>query len=1012
MVIVANVHRRWLYYIFLTGAFSLLLGVVSTLPVEARDAASDWGLQDRDRGGISEVTGLTSVYLPLVEKPDMFNVDTVPIWTHNHLPASHEVALFRRTFELHEPLEDALLNIFADTRYELWVDGSWIGRGPARFSRDYHEYDSYPLGNLPPGDHLIAVLVQWAPNNRRAESVSPILQAILTGKIDQKFIQLLATDETWRVMRSDAWNADAVPVHTWELIGPTELVDLRRLPIDWFTLSFDDTAWSYAAQADLLPVYTPLLVPYLATKSQIGEYEPWGRSIQHSNTSKPLYTPRSIAPLVDVEMPVTLVEQGILSPGRSLVELSGDESSVAMSFDVTQPIVFSVEMLSGTNITLPGRLMLDNTDMVLIPVNGERPDVVIASRLIASGKHTLQIGEIPLDGLTLSVQTENVMFQQPIPFEQGNHAGRRLLLAEPISATVTAQNTYSTAISLHFDTFPAYAVLDMSRTIHGRAILQVNGPAGTIVDLGWDERLYPETSRPLPFPGSLHPYWNQVDSWILDGDSRSLTTIDTRAGRYLLLAVWEADAPVDISLQVMEERYPVVQHGFFDSSDPLLNRIWQVGVDTLYPNMTDAYTDTPWRERGQWWGDAFVIDKVNRVAFGDFVLLRRGLLYMADAFDYGKPEALAPNGEGANMADYGMLWVHNLQEYLQLNDDRAFARDLYPTLLEFMLYLENIENPSTGLLDFPDDIWARTVYIDTMAWMVRKGQSAPANAMYIETLLRAASIAGFLGDSWQAAKWQNQAEQKKTLFNDLLYLLQQERYLTSVYQGQPITPTVFSQAWPLAYNLVDSNKSAGVIGSLQMMLSEEPASANIGTYGMYWVFDAYFQHGYVSDAVDLMKNYYGWMLSQGASTWWETFCSVEHYSSSLSHGWGSSPTWFLSTYVLGAQQTGTRSWQVKPSFAGVDAVAGAIPLPDGLLTVSWAGQHCQSRTLDIQSPDATEGDVIISDVQEASIFWNGQIVWLDGVTQQEGVTLINEDVHIPVQGGVHYFEITGYCVDQ
>ena len=44
------------------------------------------------------------------------------------------------------------------------------------------------------------------------------------------------------------------------------------------------------------------------------------------------------------------------------------------------------------------------------------------------------------------------------------------------------------------------------------------------------------------------------------------------------------------------------------------------------PNMVDGYTDTPWRERGQWWGDAYVQDYINRAAFGDMALKRCRLL--------------------------------------------------------------------------------------------------------------------------------------------------------------------------------------------------------------------------------------------------------------------------------------------------------------------------------------------------------------------------------------------------
>ncbi|MFN2202943.1 MAG: hypothetical protein ACK2UO_17220, partial [Caldilineaceae bacterium] len=86
---------------------------------------------------------------------------------------THEVALFRRKFRVDKPVDDGQLHVFADTRYIAWLDGEWLGRGPARFSQSRHEYDTYSLGALPPGDHTLAMLVQWAPNGRRSESTRP-----------------------------------------------------------------------------------------------------------------------------------------------------------------------------------------------------------------------------------------------------------------------------------------------------------------------------------------------------------------------------------------------------------------------------------------------------------------------------------------------------------------------------------------------------------------------------------------------------------------------------------------------------------------------------------------------------------------------------------------------------------------------------------------------------------------------------------------------------------------------
>ena len=176
---------------------------------------------------------------------------------------------------------------------------------------------------------------------------------------------------------------------------------------------------------------------------------------------------------------------------------------------------------------------------------------------------------------------------------------------------------------------------------------------------------------------------------------RAITTIDARAGRYLLIAAWGPGTVRLSNLQVSEERYPVEPRGRFSSSDPLLDRIWQVGVNTLYPNMTDAYAD-PWRERGQWWGDAYVDDHVNEAAFGDSQLLARGLRLMSEGIVDGQAAALAPNGSDTHLIDYGMLWVQSLSDYERRTGDALLPARVYPSLRSLMQSLEQRENATSG----------------------------------------------------------------------------------------------------------------------------------------------------------------------------------------------------------------------------------------------------------------------------------------------------------------------------
>lgn len=952
---------------------------------------------------------------PQIKTPSAFLQD-IPIWAHADEPAPHEVTLFRHTFTLKEPLDTATISLFADTRYEAWLDGEWLGRGPARFSYRLREYDVYTPGRLEAGEHTLAVLVQWAPNNRRSESVAPFLQGHVQGQDAAGQDVIIRTNAAWKAQRSSAWQSDGALVHSWGLIGPVELLDLSLLDANWNQPGFNDTNWPNAVVINPSVVnYQPYRALYLEGETGEGGLLPEEDTQETTGldlagaVSGVIYRPRSIPPLADVPMAVKVLDAGLLSPGFSMGELPP-------AIIVPYVLPFTVEEDTYFTIEAPGMIgpavsiQLDGEYIGWQKADATRPDVYTARVKLFRGPHKITFERISQTGLTFSVSNENVRFQS-FPFSQGLHVGRRLLLAQPVSDTTQVTTTIGMdAITLDFPAMPSYVVLDLGRTVHGRIQVDVTGPAGAVLDMGWDERLLPGTLRPLPFPGSLYKDWNQVDSWVLDGTARTISTLDTRAGRYILIASW-ADQPLQLAnLRVLEERYPLELRGSFNSSDPLLNTIWQIGVDTLYPNMTDAYTDTPWRERGQWWGDAYVADHVNRVAFGDTALMRRGLLLMADSYQVDHAPGLAPNSSTGNMTDYMMLWVQSLAEAVQLTGDTSLLTETYPVLQKFMAQMAGYENRITGLLSFPKAHWWLFAYVDMYGSQNRYGQSTVINALYADTLQKAAFLAEQAGDPVAAGQWQKRSVQVRTTVNEFLFSSTQQRYLATYYQGYYEPPTLHAQVWPLAYQLPAEENRAAATESMLKMLSQDPTHPNMGLYGMYWVFEALGQNGFIEEALNLIRSYYGYLLSRGATTWWERTDAERVWSQSLSHAWSGSPTWFLTTYVLGVRQVGPTEWQMRPALTGVESAAGVLPLGEHALVASWQQRACGEYEISLASPAGTSGDLILPNVAaNQSIAIDGEIIWQNGLPVGDRAVVTGQTISIHLEAGEYIVSVRQTC---
>ncbi len=942
------------------------------------------------------------------------------------LTGEARVSLFRHRFYPDEDLQQTELVIFADTRYQVWLDGEWVGRGPARFSLTYREYDIFPLGNLPAGEHVLAVLVQWAPNIRRAESSVPMLRAHLQGNGKSGVRRLARTSSEWRALETDAWQSQSALVHAWSLIGPTELLDLRRLPVDWFTPNFDDAGWGYAALLEA------------------GSLDPAAE-----------YAPRSIPHLVEYTVSPLVADAGRLSPGFLLGEFLPSASGVAavtytVPLTVTTGLTVTLEILQESlpptvSLTVDGAAPLWlPAATVGTPTLPERPDVYTTSLYLESGSHQILLNAVPAAGMAVAIapaSTEAPAQQPPalqveLPFQQGLHAGHRLLLANPQPDPAAVIISPGADLSVSFESLPGYIILDLGRTIHGRLAAQVSGPPGAVLDIGWDERLTPG-GRPLPYPGSLHPQWNQVDSWILDGSQRPISTLDARAGRYILIAAW-GDGPIKLQqITVTEERYPALQTGFFLSPDSQLNEIWQTGIDTMRPNMTDAYTDTPWRERGQWWGDAYVGILANRAAFGDTLLWKRGLRLMANALVTYEAPGMAPHPNDTHMLDYAMLWVDSLASYTRVSGDLAEATHAYPQVSGLVQHLEMLENDSTGLLDLPQLHWSQTAYIDSLGQDSRYGQSTALNALYTQALRAAAEIAMYNGDASTAGQWESKAETVRQAINQHLYRLSEGRYLSTLYQGQPVDSTPHAQAWALAYGIPDAGEQDRVAQALLDLLSPDPANPNLNILGFNWVLEGLGRSGHIDQALDLIALYYGSMLDQGAATWWEQFAADADWRASLSHAWGVSPTWFLSSYVLGATQTSPTTWEVRPpfaasasftasasfsasaSFTAIQSVQGAIPIQNNpgrvsILEVSWQ-RSCSRATLQVGAPAGTQGEIILPQMSAETLIWvNGVLVDHNGPSARSYPSApayldTNGELHIPASTGSLLVEIEPGC---
>ncbi len=129
----------------------------------------------------------------------------------------------------------------------------------------------------------------------------------------------------------------------------------------------------------------------------------------------------------------------------------------------------------------------------------------------------------------------------------------------------------------------------------------------------------------------------------------------------------------------------------------------------------------------------------------------------------------------------------------------------------------------------------------------------------------------------------------------------------------------------------------------------------------FYVLWAMMKSGRVAEALADIREYYGCMLDNGATTCWES-CGLVDAEPIISrcHGWTAGPAYLFPKYLLGVHPAapGFSRVRIEPHLGGLRWAEGTIPLPQGDLSIRL---EAGARTMGcVVLPAGVEGDLIIS----------------------------------------------------
>ena len=462
--------------------------------------------------------------------------------------------------------------------------------------------------------------------------------------------------------------------------------------------------------------------------------------------------------------------------------------------------------------------------------------------------------------------------------------------------------------------------LDFGREVAGRIELQSDSsaPAEVTVQYGESEA-----------EALLQPYLG-VDPVYLPPHGTAYGP--KSAFRYVVIRFTGGRSTRFRSIRLDGIAYPVRYKGSFESSDPLLNKMWAIGAYTAHLCMQDDIWDAPKRDRNRWMGDLDVSGRSIADVFGDGFLMR-------DTLD--RLIGPAPiHGHVNGIPGYSAFWVIGERQYYLHTGSLKQLRSVHARLVQLLEYMEK----DLDRRDLFSDLTHTWPFVD---WAPGMSGYTPQTRMatqfeYYAAFKDGAYLLRVLHDEKNARRMGHEAEALKTAARK--YML--DTHGTFGDRWQP-------NAYAVLSGVAGKNHFAGIWRNVLSHVGKpEYRSYVITPYYGFYVVSAMAKMGHRRAALDWIRQYWGGMVREGATSFWEAYNptwfkgflfqaslqadGVSGFNVSLAHGWSSGVTPWLMRQILGIRPTagGFARVDIRPDLAGLKWAKGAEPTPHGLLRVA------------------------------------------------------------------------------
>ena len=498
---------------------------------------------------------------------------------------------------------------------------------------------------------------------------------------------------------------------------------------------------------------------------------------------------------------------------------------------------------------------------------------------------------------------------------------------------------YVPAASWHFnspDTPPSSFHLERRefRPLHHDSI----ATNGTLYDFGKETFGYLKIKG---LQGTVHIYYGESREEALDKEHcetldvltscRDLVVTHSKAFRYVYIEKNEGTTYDEVTMDYEFAPYDQLHSGSFRCSDEEINKIWDVAAYTMDLTTREFFMDGIKRDRWTWSGDAIQSYLMNYYLRFDTECVKRTIRQLR-----GKDPVTAHVN---TIMDYTFYWFKSILDYYQYTGDVDFVREMWPRMVTLMDYVEGRLN-ADGMAEGQPDDWIFVDWVDFP--MHKRGTLCFEQILLMKAMETMALCAKLLGIN--KSDYRVKSEELRNKIKQTFWSYDLKAYYHAIEDGQMNRQiTKFPNMFAILYGLAYEEERREIMKSV-MLNPDIPAITT--PYMRFYELETLCMDGLQTQVLQEMRDYWGGMLHEGATSFWEKYVPSESgtqhlamygrpYGKSLCHAWGASPIYLLGKYYLGVRPTkpGYKEFEIRPSLGDLEWMEGDVPTPHGMIHV-------------------------------------------------------------------------------